>query len=263
MHSVASHTAKDLQLPFRVTNAFAHQRFMSSSYLSLKNLADSLEVYIETFKDHDNREELGCKLCGQDFVHDLLGILDLLWPLVVLMLQSQSNWYPCWKLCAHIPLVKRQMEGFLNKVSEEVPASFECPQLHERIEEIRDSRYGNSELEMGWFVVGGGDQGLPVEWKPRELQDCVADLQSIARDVIRELDDRFKNCFSDLNRMLAKCFDFARLIAGVCGTRSEGRIPVDKKRFSEQGAEEFRKCVNYVSQMPHVKDENLELAPKK
>ena len=91
MHSVASHTAKDLQLPFRVTNAFAHQRFMSSSYLLLKNLADSLEVYIETFKDHDNREELQYKLCGQDFVHDLLGILDLLWPLVVLMLHSQSN----------------------------------------------------------------------------------------------------------------------------------------------------------------------------
>ena len=90
----------------------------------------------------------------------------------------------------------------------------------------------------------------------------VADLQSIARDVIRELDDRFKNCFSDLNRVLAKCFDFARLIAGVCGTRSEGRIPVDKKRFSEQGAKEFRKCVNYVSQMPRVKDENLELGSK-
>ena len=140
MDSVASHTAKDLQLPFRVTNAFAHQRFMSSSYLSLKNLADSLEVYIETFKDHDNREELGYKLCGQDFVHDILVILDLLWPLVVLMLHSQSNWYPGWKLCAHIPLVKRQMEGFLNEVSEEIPASFECLRLHERIEEIRDSR---------------------------------------------------------------------------------------------------------------------------
>ena len=58
----------------------AQQRFTSSSYLSLKNLADSLEVYIETFKDHDNRKELGYKLCGQDFVCNLLGILDLLWP---------------------------------------------------------------------------------------------------------------------------------------------------------------------------------------
>ena len=83
MHSVARHTAKDLKLPFRVTNAYAHQRFISSSYLSLKNLAESLEVYMETFRDHDNREEIGYKLCGQDFVHNLLGLLDLLWPLVV------------------------------------------------------------------------------------------------------------------------------------------------------------------------------------
>ena len=73
--TASHHTAKDLKLPFRVTNAYAHQRFMSSSYLSLKNLADSLEVYMETFKDHDNREEVGYKLCGQDFVHDLLGFL--------------------------------------------------------------------------------------------------------------------------------------------------------------------------------------------
>ena len=66
MHSVARETAKGLQLPFRVTNAYAHQRFTSSSYLSLKNLADGLQVYIETFKDHDNWKELGYKLCGQD-----------------------------------------------------------------------------------------------------------------------------------------------------------------------------------------------------
>ena len=60
--------------------------------------------------------------------------------------------------------------------------------------------------------------------------------------------------------MLAECFDFARLIAGVCGTRSvERSMPVDKKRSSELGAEEFRKCVVYVSQMPHVKDRKLEL----
>ena len=30
MHSVAVATSKDLSLPFRVTNAYAHQRFMSS-----------------------------------------------------------------------------------------------------------------------------------------------------------------------------------------------------------------------------------------
>ena len=34
---------------------------------------------------------------------------------------------------------------------------------------------------------------------------------------------------------------------------------MDRKRFSEFGAHEFRKCVQYVSEMPHVKDKNLEL----
>ncbi len=68
MHSVAVETCKELSLPFCVTNMFAHQRFMSSSYLSLKNLEESLEVYIETFKDHDNCLDVGYKLYGQDFV---------------------------------------------------------------------------------------------------------------------------------------------------------------------------------------------------
>ena len=40
---------------------------------------------------HNNREEIGYKLFGQDFVHDLVGVLDLLLLLVVLMLQSQAN----------------------------------------------------------------------------------------------------------------------------------------------------------------------------
>ncbi len=38
MHIVAKQTAKELSLKFNVTNTFAQQRFMSSSYLSLKTL---------------------------------------------------------------------------------------------------------------------------------------------------------------------------------------------------------------------------------
>ena len=78
-----------------------------------------MEVYIETFKDHDNHEKVGYKLYGQDFVHNLLGVLDLLWPLVALMLQAQAQWYPGWKLCSHIPLVKMQTECFLLKITKD------------------------------------------------------------------------------------------------------------------------------------------------
>ncbi len=94
MHCLASKKAQELELPFRVTNAFAKQRFMSSSYLSLKKLEESLEAYIETFKDHDNRRDYSYKMYGQDFITDLLGCLDDFWPLVVFMLQAQAQWCP-------------------------------------------------------------------------------------------------------------------------------------------------------------------------
>ena len=127
------------------------------------------------------------------------------------------------------------------------------------MEELRENIYGNSELEVGWFVVGGGEHGIPVDWKAREIPDSVMDLENLARNVVNELEGRFENSFSELNKLLAECFDFARLFAAVCGARVEEKTPVDRKRFSEFGAHEFRKCVQYVSEMPHVKDKNLEL----
>ncbi|CAB4023042.1 Hypothetical predicted protein [Paramuricea clavata] len=97
MHSIAEVTAKELKLPFLVTNSYAPQRFMSSSYLSLTNLQRSYEAYAETFKDHHNKPDILYKLCGNDFVYDLCGLIDLLWPLVVLMLKAQQEWCPGWK----------------------------------------------------------------------------------------------------------------------------------------------------------------------
>ena len=134
-----------------------------------------------------------------------------------------------------------------------------CLRLHQRTEELREKRYGRSELEIGWFVIGGGKDQMPVNWSARELDDCVDDLTKLARDVIGELDERYENSFSDLNKLLSKCFDFASIFTGLCGTRLEDKAPVDNRKFSEIGALEFRQCVNYASQLPHVQNKNLEL----
>ena len=80
MHSVSKATAADLNLPFQVTVSFASQRFMSSSYQQFLKLEKSLAVYIETFRDHDNSDINLYKIAGADFVYDLLGTIDLLWP---------------------------------------------------------------------------------------------------------------------------------------------------------------------------------------
>jgi hypothetical protein len=71
---------------------------------------------------------------------------------------------------------------------------------------------------LSGFVVGGGEHGIPVDWKAREIPDSVVDLENLARNVVNELEDRFENSFSELNTLLAECFDFARLFAAVCGT---------------------------------------------
>jgi hypothetical protein len=34
---------------------------------------------------------------------------------------------------------------------------------------------------------------------------------------------------------------------------------VDKKKFSELGADEFRRCATYVAQMSHVKEKDFEI----
>ena len=89
MHAVAKETAEELKLPFKTTVSFAKQKFMSSSYKQFLKFETSIEAYINAFRDHDNEEVKEYKLAGQDFVFDLLGVIDLLWPLVLIMLHGQ------------------------------------------------------------------------------------------------------------------------------------------------------------------------------
>lgn len=258
-YSVAVETSKELSLPFHVTNTFAHQRFMSSSYLSLKNLEESLEVYIETFKDHENRLDVGYKLYGQDFAVDLLGLLDLLWPLVILMLQSQTQWCPGWKFESYIPAVQDQLTTFIAEMDEDIPSSSVSPRLNKHLADIMEKKYGKCELVEGWLVVEEV-AGKPVEWQAREPQECMEELRILATDMKAELDRRFATSYPKLNTMLHKCLDFGVLFAGLCGVRTDGIHPVNKQAYSVLGAAEFRKCVEFVSQLPHVQEKNMELS---
>lgn len=86
MHSVAKATADELDRPFRATISFAKQRFLSSSYQQFVRLEKSFAAYVNAYRDHDNKEINEYKLAGQDFVFDLLGLIDLLRPVVILML---------------------------------------------------------------------------------------------------------------------------------------------------------------------------------
>lgn len=103
MHSLAKATAEEMQLPFRVAVSFAQQRFLSNSYHQFLKLEKSIEVYVETFKDH---------IAEQDFLYHLMGVIDLLRPLVLLQLKGQALMCPGWKFFSWTTLAFQQLEKF-------------------------------------------------------------------------------------------------------------------------------------------------------
>ena len=285
MHAVAKLTAKELKLPFSVTLSYAPQRFMSSSYLALKNLQRSYEVYVETFKDHHNAPDMMYKLCGSDFIFDLCGIIDLLWPMVVLMLRTQQEWCPGWKFPAFIKKVRKQIKLFQQEIGKTVPSKLASQLLHAHAKEIEEMRYGKSQLVLGWILQkekasqddeeqntssGQADKSTKssndagkFNWIAREPSDCRDDLKKLAGDILQELDTRFERSFPDLNN-LHQCLDFGILLNGICGKRAdEKKIPVNQSEFAKQGAEEFSRCARFVSRLPHVAALNLPLCEER
>ncbi len=154
MHSLAKATAEELQLPFRVTVPFAQQRFLSSSYHQFLKLEQSIEVYIETFKDHNNTPDVLYQIAGQDFLYDLMGVIDLLQPLVLLQLKGQALMCPGWKFFSWTALAIQHLEKFSQEIRKPTPSKTICPFVSKRGKQIKKKTFGKAKLEDGWLLVG-------------------------------------------------------------------------------------------------------------
>ena len=64
---------------------------------------------------------------------------------------------------------------FSTQVMKKEPLKSASPCLHEHGEDIANYKYKEIDLIEGWLVVKE-EQGKPVEWKMRELEDCQNDL---------------------------------------------------------------------------------------
>ena len=161
------------------------------------------------------------------------------------------------KLCSHISLVEQQL--FADEVSKTEPDQCVCPRLIEKIHEICDMHYGSSKLKVGWFVTGCKEDGQPIDWTAWELDDCTEYLRSLKRNIIDELNTKYENSVFQLNHLLSNCFDFALLFSGLCRIRKGEKNPVNTQSFFKLGADDFRRYVSYASQLPHVREQDLEL----
>ena len=99
-----------LEEPSLRTVAYAAQRFASSSYNQWLKIERRFSSYWKAFEIlHPNREETEewqYMICRSDFIQDLLGLIDILKPVVDLMLRMQSLHCPLWKLKQYWPKVR-------------------------------------------------------------------------------------------------------------------------------------------------------------
>ena len=225
---------------------------MSSSYKQFLKLETSIEAYINAFRDHDNEEVKEYKLAGQDFVFDLLEVIDLLWPLVLIMLRGQMLSCPGWKIASWIPQVIDQMNLFVTQVSREIPSLSASPRLHKHAADIANLKYNSIELVQGWLIESE-QLGGKINWSMRELTDCRDDLKQLASQMVLALTERSESGIPDLLYTLQKCLDFGILFSGLCGERMpDGAVPVKRSLLMQVGQSEFRRCVAFVSKLPHV-----------
>ena len=187
MFSIAKDTAVELDLPFRVINTYAQQRFMSSSYLSLKGLEISYEAYVETFRDHDNDQKTLFKLCGNDFIFYLCGLLDLLWPVVILKLKAQLQWLLGRKFSIFVEQTISKIDMFAREVIMEVPSKSASPHLNEYAMDIESLKYKSINLEQGWIAKSDSTSSEKITWITREISDCRNDILQLTYGLKNEL----------------------------------------------------------------------------
>lgn len=94
--------------------AYATQRFTSSAYDQWKKIVKSYSAYIKAFEAlHPNRddcEQWQYMIMGSDYIQDLLGLIDLMKPVLDIMLRMQDLSCPIWKLKLLWPAFKEKLK---------------------------------------------------------------------------------------------------------------------------------------------------------
>ena len=108
-HAEYKGLAKSLGLKALDTVVFSTTRFFSSAFESFDKVYESYESLIKAYMEYrqtaDEEEEAKYEVRGQDFAIDLCLALDILFPIIILMIESQRVNLPVWKVVGWFPRV--------------------------------------------------------------------------------------------------------------------------------------------------------------
>ena len=174
----------------QLTSRTCAMRFAMSQTHEFRKLISSAHVYMATYEEfHKNDPKFELKtweICGQDFVADMCGCVDVFLPLITFLVQLQGLSVPIWKASVWVTKVMADLDELVKLCVNFPPAS--CFHLASNISDIKKKTFHGQKLVDGWLIVGieassSGEERLEIlKWKMRQLHDVEQDLQNLAKD---------------------------------------------------------------------------------
>ena len=216
--------AQTMNCKLQLTSRTCATRFATSQIHEFRKLISSAHVYMATYEEfHKNDPKFELKIweiCGQDFVADMCGCIDVFLPLITFLVELQGLSVPIWKASVWIPKVTADLDELAKLRVNSPPAS--CFHLASNISDIRKKTFHGQKLVDGWLMVGieasssGEERSEILKWKMRQLRDVEQDFRNLAKDLSISLTSRFEKCASNLQCILS-CIDIDCIVNLLVG----------------------------------------------
>lgn len=255
--------ANQMKTRLQLTSRTCATRFSTSQIHEFKKLISSLHVYIATYiESHQldsNFELKKWEICGQDFVADLCGVVDVVTPVVTYLIDLQGMQVPIWKAAVWFHKVIADLNA-LGELSIHSPPE-SCANLSSKIDEIKQFRLNGQELVDGWLITetnvcntASQERIETATWEARDLLDVQNDLQRLAKDLAASLNVRHDKCLSTLQTNLM-CIDIDNIFSLLVGSRKQNGYPdlTEEDNFVKYGKDDFRLFYAYVCSLKHIK----------
>ena len=211
----------------------------------------------------------GCsqKILEWDFVVDLLGLLDITAPLCELMILSQSVNFLHWKI---VFWGQRMLSWMELATADNLTGT---PRYKKYLQDLKNYLFKEVQLFERWHLLSDNRMVHPdynkeamYTWTERSLDESMEELRKFAVDLKASSENRLNNGAAKVSRLLAKCFDFEKLLIALKGSRcsnSDNQNPIDcvkdKSSYLAIGRKEFEVWFTYIISLPHVQKKKDEL----
>lgn len=138
--AAARKKADEMQKPLHLTSRTCATRFSTSQVHEFRKLLSSIHIYMATYTElHQKDNDFEVKqfeICGQDFIADICGCVDVTTPVITYLVDLQGVQVPVWKAAVWYPEVSTHMKN-LDKLSIDNPPDT-CINLKSNIDDIKE-----------------------------------------------------------------------------------------------------------------------------